>query len=107
MSLTVVISLLISLGGLIIAFVTFYRTASRISHKDAIQNATKITTLENRIRSLEAVCNAESIQQIKVIQKSMEELSNRVDRLDSDVEKKIDRVDEKVDKILLNISLNK
>lgn len=98
------VSLAIAILSSIIAVVSFFRGSKKESVDEAKQNAADIASMKEQLKNMQSIVTSETITDIKAIQVAVHSLSERLERLDMDVEKKIDQVTNKVDQILLKMS---
>jgi peptidoglycan hydrolase CwlO-like protein len=90
------IEIILAVGGLLTLGISI-AAYLRQNKNDAADHATKITTLEERINTIQGVVNQISVAELARMQQTVETLSDRVNKLDNDVENKIDKLSEKID----------
>lgn len=90
------IQIILSIGGLITLAISI-SAFIRQNKSDAAGTAAKMTALEEKISNLQSLVNAISVAEIASMKQSLSDLRARVERLDTDVEKKIDQLSNKLD----------
>lgn len=91
------IHIVLSIGGLVTLGISI-AAFIRLNRTDAAELSSEITTLKQKVTNLQEVINAISIAEISAMKQSLSDLRARVERLDTDVEKKIDQLANKLDK---------
>lgn len=91
-----ILELALSLGGLLtlVLSVASYLRQNKI---DASDFAAKITKLEHKAESIEMKYGNLGLSEIPELKHKVENLSERVTKLDNDLENKIDKLAEKMD----------
>ena len=97
----------ISFLSLLIAASAYTNNRKNEAVTAAKRNTTDITKLQERVITLQNLLNANGVAEISMMKQSLDDLKERVSKLDNDVEKKVDQINEKIDKLLLYIINNK
>ena len=92
------IHIILSIGGLVTLAISI-AAFIRLNRTDAAGLASEITMLKQKIANLQDIVNAISVAEIASMKQSLSDLRARVERLDTDVEKKIDQLSAKIDKL--------
>lgn len=90
------IEIILAVGGLLTLGISI-AAYLRQNKTDAADHASKITALEEKVNNMQSTVNQISVAELARMQQTIETLSDRVNRLDSDVENKLDRLSEKMD----------
>ena len=97
---TISIALLIALLGSAIGAVTWIRQG----RVDSAGLEKRLTHLESKSDSLQAVVNSYNLANVAKMEQQLDNLKGRVEKLDNDVEKKIDQLTDKIDSLMVKIN---